>query len=31
MPVVAEEYAAYGYVNEDRHFVRAFLGRNGRA
>ena len=27
MPVVAEEYAAYGYVNEDRHFVRAFLGK----
>ncbi len=28
MPVVAEEYAAYGYVNEDRHFVRAFLGKD---
>ena len=27
MPVVAEEYAAYGYVNEDRHFVRVFLGK----
>ena len=27
MPVVAEEFAAYGYVNENRHFVRAFLGR----
>jgi len=27
MPVVAEEHAAYGYVNEDRHFVRAFLGK----
>src|SRR3989449_7346639 len=27
MPVVAEEYAAYGYVNENRHFVRAFLGK----
>ena len=27
MPVVAEEYAAYGYTNEDRHFVRAFLGK----
>ena len=27
MPVVAEEFAAYGYVNEDRHFVRAFLGK----
>jgi predicted dehydrogenase len=25
MPVVAEEAAAYGYVAEDRHFVRAFL------
>ncbi|OGT99585.1 MAG: dehydrogenase, partial [Gemmatimonadetes bacterium GWC2_71_10] len=24
MPVVAEEYAAYGYTNEDRHFVRVF-------
>jgi len=27
MPVVAEEWAAYGYTHEDRHFVRAFLGR----
>jgi predicted dehydrogenase len=27
MPVVANEAAAYGYENEDRHFVRAFLGR----
>lgn len=27
MPVVSEEWAAYGYVNEDRHFVEAFLGR----
>jgi predicted dehydrogenase len=27
MPVVAEEYAAYGYVNEDRHFVRVFQGK----
>ena len=27
MPVVPEEYAAYGYTNEDRHFVRAFLGK----
>ena len=27
MPVVAEEFAAYGYTNEDRHFVRAFLGK----
>jgi predicted dehydrogenase len=27
MPVVAEEYAAYGYANEDRHFVRAFQGK----
>lgn len=25
MPVVADEAAAYGYVAEDRHFVRAFL------
>jgi predicted dehydrogenase len=24
MPVVADEAAAYGYVGEDRHFVRAF-------
>jgi predicted dehydrogenase len=27
MPVVPEEYGAYGYTNEDRHFVRAFLGK----
>src|SRR5207237_1835545 len=27
MPVVAEEAAAYGYVNEDRHFARVFLGK----
>ena len=27
MPVVPEEYAAYGYTNEDRHFVNVFLGR----
>ncbi|HEX9565050.1 MAG TPA: Gfo/Idh/MocA family oxidoreductase [Gemmatimonadaceae bacterium] len=27
MPVVPEEWAAYGYTNEDRHFVRAFLGK----
>jgi predicted dehydrogenase len=27
MPVVAEEPAAYGYEAEDRHFVRAFLGK----
>ena len=27
MPVVATEAAAYGYEAEDRHFVRAFLGR----
>ena len=27
MPVVADEPAAYGYVAEDRHFVRAFLGK----
>jgi predicted dehydrogenase len=26
MPVVPEEYVAYGYTGEDRHFVRAFLG-----
>jgi predicted dehydrogenase len=25
MPVVAQEWAAYGYEGEDRHFVRAFL------
>ena len=27
MPVVPEEFLAYGYTNEDRHFVRAFLGK----
>lgn len=27
MPVVAEEWNAYGYAHEDRHFVEAFLGR----
>jgi predicted dehydrogenase len=27
MPVVAEEAAAYGYTAENRHFVRAFLGK----
>jgi predicted dehydrogenase len=27
MPVIPEEYLAYGYTNEDRHFVRAFLGK----
>jgi predicted dehydrogenase len=27
MPVVADEPGAYGYVAEDRHFVRAFLGK----
>ncbi len=27
MPVVPDEAATYGYVNEDRHFVRAFLGK----
>jgi predicted dehydrogenase len=27
LPVVPEEYAAYGYTNEDRHFVRVFLGK----
>jgi predicted dehydrogenase len=26
MPVVANEWVAYGYEAEDRHFVRAFLG-----
>ncbi len=28
MPVVAEEFAAYGYSNEDRHFVRVFQGKD---
>jgi predicted dehydrogenase len=27
MPVVPDEATTYGYVAEDRHFVRAFLGR----
>jgi predicted dehydrogenase len=27
MPVVANESAVYGYDAEDRHFVRAFLGK----
>lgn len=27
MPVVPEEYAAYGYTGEDRHFVNVFLGK----
>ncbi len=27
MPVVADEPAAYGYANEDRHFVRVFQGK----
>jgi predicted dehydrogenase len=27
MPVIPEEYLAYGYTGEDRHFVRAFLGK----
>ena len=27
MPVVADEAATYGYEAEDRHFVRAFLGK----
>src|ERR1041384_3727711 len=27
MPVVPSEAAAYGYEAEDRHFVRAFLGK----
>ena len=27
MPVVPEEWAAYGYEAEDRHFVRYFLGK----
>jgi predicted dehydrogenase len=27
MPVVADEAVAYGYEAEDRHFVRAFLGK----
>ena len=31
MPVVANEAAAYGYEAEDRHFVRAFLGKESAA
>jgi predicted dehydrogenase len=27
MPVVPEEWSAYGYTAEDRHFARAFLGK----
>jgi predicted dehydrogenase len=27
MPVVPEEWAAYGYTGEDQHFARAFLGK----
>ncbi|MCC7131068.1 MAG: hypothetical protein IT352_00385 [Gemmatimonadales bacterium] len=27
MPVVAQEAVAYGYEGENRHFVRAFLGK----
>ncbi len=27
MPVIPNEAAAYGYEGEDRHFVRAFLGK----
>ena len=27
MPVVPEEYAAYGYTHEDRHSVNVFLDR----
>ncbi|HEX7123392.1 MAG TPA: Gfo/Idh/MocA family oxidoreductase [Gemmatimonadaceae bacterium] len=27
MPVVPEEWTAYGYQHEDRHFVRVFLGK----
>jgi predicted dehydrogenase len=27
MPVVPEEYLAYGYTGEDRHFCRVFLGK----
>jgi len=27
MPVVPEEYNAYGYTGEDRHFVRVFQGK----
>ena len=31
MPLVADEAAAYGYVAENRHFVRAFLGKEAPA
>ena len=31
MPVVPDEAATYGYVAEDRHFVRAFLGQGSAA
>jgi len=27
MPVVPQEHVAYGYTDEDRHFVNVFLGR----
>ena len=27
MPVVPQEPIAYGYTDEDRHFVRAFMGK----
>ena len=27
LDAATEEFAAYGYTNEDRHFVRAFLGK----
>ena len=27
MPVVPQEHLAYGYTDEDRHFVNVFLGR----
>jgi predicted dehydrogenase len=27
MPVVPEEWTAYGYTGEDQHYVRAFLGK----
>lgn len=27
MPVVPQEYLAYGYTDEDRHFVRVFQGK----
>ena len=30
MPVVSDEAATYGYVAEDRHFCRAFLGKDSR-